>query len=423
METLNSNQLVPAEPPQQQAIPQVQSYTNTDFNTRMSVLKQIAKQTGVLLPATIIPEGESLIPYGEERQRALKDEIYALPTLSEAFNVLREVRAEQQPMDVKVPIQRVRMAPGDGGLYGLGHEGQKALAYTATSFGHIASFMKPQSVTSGFASTLLALPTDIRADAFNHFANTKVEDKQVVLRTLKNAAFKPGSFDLTLRRSIQSVVSERYSAIDDHELIGIIESVLPDGARVRYTQTETRSDLEILWPAMSRQLKVGDIALICLQVVNSQTKQYSIDIIAKLLRVLCLNFTTAWSDGADNSVNVRHVGDVKMKFRAAIAAALQVIEPFVLAFSDAYQKPLPSFAPTRGEAIGKFIKAYALPTKVGELMAAEWDADGPTRSAGDTLAGLANAATRVSQNFTFDNAEPLELAAGRIIKSGWDSIE
>jgi hypothetical protein len=98
-----------------------------------------------------------------------------------------------------------------------------------------------------------------------------------------------------------------------------------------------------------------------------------------------------------------------------------VVEPFVLAFADAYQKPLPAFAPTRGEAITRFIARHQLSSKTGELMAASWDMDG-TQSAGDTLAGLVNAATRVSQRFGYDQADTLEVAAGRTMKQGWDSI-
>ena len=40
------------------------SVTGATFTERMETLKQLASMTGIRLPQTIIPEGESLIPYG-----------------------------------------------------------------------------------------------------------------------------------------------------------------------------------------------------------------------------------------------------------------------------------------------------------------------------------------------------------------------
>lgn len=398
----------------------IPSFANADFNQRMSVLKQLANMTGVRLPSTIIPEGESLIPYGEERQRALRDDVYSLPTLDAAYDALYQVRMEQQPVDVKVPLQRVRMDCNNGGLYSAGSESKAPpLGYTGTAFSQVAAVVKPASITSGFHQTLLALPPAIRADAFNSFAERSTEARDVILRTTK-APVRHGA-DVILRRSINAVVSERYSAVDDHDLIRDLGSSLPAGARVRYTQSESRSDLEIIWPAMSRQLKVGDIALVCLHVGNSQTKQLSIKLAPKVLRLLCSNFTTAYSEGGEQEINVRHVGEARVKFAAAIRNALAIVEPFVLAFADAYQTPFPAFAPTRGEAINKFIVSNDLAPKLGEATAELWDADG-TMGAGDTLAGLANAITRASQVYSFANAEPIEAAAGRLVREGWDSI-
>jgi Domain of unknown function (DUF932) len=396
------------------------SFAHAGFETRMDVLKQLADMTGVRLPNTIIPEGESLIPYGQERQRALKEDIYSLPTLNQAFEALYNIRNEQAPQDVKVPVQRVRMSQANGGLYGLGHDPAKALAYSTTAFGHVGSFVKPASVTSGFHQTLLALPPAIRADAFNSFAERATENRDVVMRTIKSPV-RTSSGALQLRRSINAVVSERYTGVEDHDLVRDLGYALPDGARVRYTQTESRSDLEIIWPAMSRELKVGDIALIAIQVTNSQTKQAAIRLTPKVLRVLCLNFTTAWGKGDEYDISVRHVGEARAKFAAAIRDCIAVVEPFVRAFGDAYQSEFPTIAPTRGEVIRRFIAAAKLPEQLGERMADLWDADG-TMSAGNTLAGLANAATRASQTYAFAMAEPVEAYAGRVIREGWSAI-
>lgn len=393
---------------------------NAPFDERMKVLKQIAQVTGIRLPATIIPEGESLIPYGVERQRALQEDIYSLPTLAEAIQVLRDIRQEQHPKDTKIAIQRVRLNAVNGGIYGKGYEGVPPLGYTETGFNQLAQFVKPPSVSSGFTSTLLALPPAIRSEAFNYFTENATEDKSVILRSARMPAIVNGA--PILRRSINAVVSERYTGVEDHDILADVNSVLPDGARARYTQTENRSDLEILWPAMSRELKVGDIALIGVQITNSQVKKAAIRLVPKVLRVLCLNFTTAWGEGAENEISIRHIGEARQKFAIALRKAIDTVAPFVLAFGDAYQNRLPAFAPTRGEAIGRFIKAFDLSEKFGPQIAGVWDADG-AKSAGDTLAGLANAVTRAAQTLTLEGAEHYEKAAGRIVMQGWSALE
>lgn len=392
------------------------SMTDASFQERMSVLKQLSKRAGIRLPSTIIPEGESLIPYGEERQRALRDEIYSLPSVAEVADELAAIRREQAPKDVPVSLQSIIMSPENGGLYGKGNDSEKALGYTEVAFAQATQFIKPASMRGGIAGTLLALPPHLRAEAFNYFATHAPEGKDVVLRTIM--APQRQHDEVVLRRTLSAVVSERYSAVEDHDLALDINAALPAGARARYTQTEGRSDLEIIWPAMSRQLKVGDIALVSLGVVNSQVKMFTIELIPRLLRVLCLNFTTAFSQGGEFEVNIRHMGDARKKFQAAVLKALKVIEPFVQAFGDAYQNKLPV---VRGEVIEKAIKKFALPSKSGELIAGSWDADGD-KSAGDTLAGMANAMTRASQQMPIEKAEAFEAAAGKLIRNGWEEL-
>ena len=396
------------------------SVTGATFTERMETLKQLASMTGIRLPQTIIPEGESLIPYGVDRQRALADEIAALPSVSDAAAILRAVRAEQKPIDTMITVNEVRMRATDGGLHGLNCDPNKrALGYTPVAFSQAASFIKPGSVSGGFAQTLLALPPSLRADAFNYFSESASNaERNVVLRSALVPQYRAGA--LELRRSLQAVVSERYSVVEDHDMIADLSTALPDGAKCRFTQTESRSDLEILWPAMSRELKVGDIALIGIQATNSQTKQCSIRLVPKVLRVLCLNFTTAWGEGAEEEISITHVGEARYKFQRAIRRVLDVVEPFIVAFSDAYQDNLPGKF-TRGEMIAKTVKRFELSPKFGETVAASWDMDG-TASAGNTRAGLVNAFTRAAQALPMDKAATVEAAAGRIISQGWGAI-
>jgi hypothetical protein len=310
------------------------------------------------------------------------------------------------------------MSPKNGGLFAEGKPDSNALAYTPAGFNHILGFIKPTSVQGGMRDTLLALPPGLRSEAFNYFATSAHRASgDVQIRTIVDP--------LSGRRVVRAVTSDRHSLEkgDDSAILGAIERAVPNGAKLRATRTLDRTDLEILWPAMEREIRVGDVALIALSISNSETKGGSLKIEPKLLRVLCYNFTTAYSDGADEEISLRHVGDISRKLPSAIARALRVVEPFVRAFGDAYRVALPTYAPTRGETLARLAKATQgeLPASTWDLAGTLWDRDG-ARSAGDTLAGAVNAMTRASQEMNMGDAQRVEKVAGKLIAHGWDSL-
>lgn len=391
---------------------------NLSAEDRARVLKTLANASGIRLPQTRVPEGESLLPVGEESKRALQSQIATLPDLAEGLLALRSRIHEEEARDIKVPIQRVRMAPDRAGLFGVGQDPSKAIAYTDAGFSQVVSFVKPPGVKVGVGGTLLALPPKIRAEAFNFFAeNSHRSAGDVVLRTFRH----PESGN---RRVIRAVTSERHSLTsgDDLAIASAVESCLPDGAKLRVTRSFDRTDLEMIWPAMDREIRVGDAALFALQIVNSETKGSTLRVEPKILRVLCYNFTTAYSEGGAEEIEIRHVGDLRTRLPGAISRALRVIEPFIRAFGDAYKVSLPGFAPTRGEVLERIGKAYFLPSATLDLAGQMWDLDG-VKSAGDTLAGLSNALTRASQTVGMAQAAEVERVAGRIVVEGWGAIE
>ena len=392
---------------------------NLSFDERNAAIKVLANQAGIRLPDTRVPEGESLLHIGVENQRKLGADIASLPTLGDGLLAMRSKVQDEKALDIGVPIQLMRMSPTRGGLFCLGEDESKVLGYTQNGFNHFAEFIKPASCRQGFVNTLLALPPSIRADAVNHFATTSTRSdvNTVVLRT----SLAPSESNKMVR-VVRAVTSEKYVAVDDVPLLDIIQSAVPAGCKVRITRGQDRTDVELLWPALERQLQVGDIAVISLRITNSETKQSGIHINPQLLRVLCYNFTTAWSSGAESEVTIRHIGEAKTKLGMAIVAALRVVEPFVKAFGDAYKSSFPTFAPTRGEVLKRFKAAYELPEHLISEAAQLWDADG-AKSAGDSLAGLVNAVTRASQTSNMEKSAVVEQAAGKLIANGWSEIE
>lgn len=390
-----------------------------DPATRMTVLKTLANNAGIRLPETFIPEGESLLPVGEEAKRKLQAEIKALPELSEGLEALRALRELEKPKDVEATIQNVRLDGKRAGFYGNGMEQSKAIAYTETGFRQMVDFVRPPKVM-GVAGTLLALSPSARAVAFNDLAERSIrkDSKPVVLRTWLTGLNTPQA-----RRTLRAVVSQTYSKVDDVDILGMAQLLVPKGAKLRFTRGEARSKLEFIWPMMEREIRVGDPVLGSVSIGHSETKEGGIRVDMQLLRVRCYNFTVGYSTGGDEDIDVqsiRHVGDVKAKLQAVIQKKLNQIEPFVKAFGDAHKVDLPN-GETRAQIIERLGRVMELPEATLFRIRDLWDADGD-QSAGNTLAGAVNAVTRASQELTMDKADTLERFAGRMVVKGWGAL-
>ncbi len=381
---------------------------NLSFNERNQLLKSLAGSAGLRLPTTILPEGHALWDVGVQAQRRLAAEVKALPDLRDALVAMRTRIEQENPLDFKaVPVQTMRMDPRTGRLHGKDKDASSAIGYTNSGFSQTAQFLKPNAIRSGFAENMLALPEGLRASVFNHWANSSTRTDPLAVRTI----VEPSSG----KRVIRALTSDRHSLEtgDDRMIIDAIEArdVLMKGAKARITREHDRSEFEVIWPGMNRQLVVGDMALCGVRVKNSETKAGALKVEAFILRVLCANFTTAESVDLDGEeLSLRHMGDLTLKLPRLFEKALSRIEPFVTAFSDAYQVHLPH---TRGETLAQVGKAYKLGENVLQLAAEKWDADG-IKSAGDTLAGLINALTRASQEQDIETAGVIEKIAGRM---------
>ncbi len=385
-----------------------------EFTERNALLKTLASNAGLRLPQTRVPEGDSLLPIGEENKRKMQCEVAQLPSLSEGLVAMYERIKLEDHKDVGVPIQHVRMDPVNGGLFGEGST-VPPLAYTNTGFSHVTQFVKPPTIRNGFNENLLALPPELRATVFNHHAKNAVRKagSDVWIRTAKDVQ--------SGRRVVRAVTSDKHSLSmgDDLTIIGALNN-LPKGAKLRVTRELDRTDFEIIWPAMDRQLVVGDVALMALTISNSETKGLSLKVSPKLLRVLCYNFTTAYTEGGEQEISLKHIGDIGRKLPAAIQQAQRTLEPFILAFSDAYREGFDG--KTRGEVLTILGKKFPeLSESTLTASAALWDADG-ARGAGDTFAGLANALTRASQEQSMADASTTERIAGRVIVQGWGAL-
>lgn len=393
--------------------------SNMTFEQRMELMKKLARDAGLRLPTTILPEGTALWDVGENNKRKLERELADLPDIFVALAGLAKRIELEHPVDVTgVPVQLVRMNQENGRLYKEGFDPGMAIGYTNSGFSQVANFIRPASVRNGYVSTLLSLSPGVRAMAFNEHAVKNTERESVTLRTI----VEPVSRSTVIR----AVTSPKHSLEtgDDRMVIqSLTETSIKEslrGAKARITRGQNRSEFEIIWPAMARELKVGDLCYIGIRIRNSETKAGSLEVEVFILRVLCANFTTAFSkDTEGETISIRHMGDIRHKLVEAFARALRRAGPFVTAFADAYKNKLPK---TRGEMLAMVGEAYDLPEYLLTEATTLWDADG-LRSAGDTLAGLVNALTRASQNQDIEDASATERAAGDLISRGWDALK
>lgn len=389
------------------------------FAERMEMLKNLTAMEGIRLPATRLPEGTRLWEVGENAKRALKTTIQKLPEVLTALMGLRTRVEAEAIVDIKdIPIQRVRMSgKHEAGLFLQGGDEAQAMGYTRAGFGHFAQFIRPPDVQDFVGNALACKDPFLRANWINHFANRAKSDDKVVIRTHIPDPENP-------LRVIRAVTSTRHSLEtgDDLAVLETLETKMASifrGAKARITRELDHSTFEIIWPAMDRELVVGDIAYIGVRITNSETKAFSLKVEVFLLRVLCANFTTAFTtDENEEEIVIKHLGDLRTKLPGAFEKALKRADPFVKLFTDAYQTDLPEFAKTRGEILERVRKAMELPESTMQRAGELWDADGKL-SAGDTLAGLVNAMTRASQQDSMTKAGQVEAAAGKLIANGW----
>src|SRR5512137_1418759 len=279
----------------------------------------------------------------------------------------KERNAKLVQMMERQGFGRIRTILPEGAFHRRGHT--KALGMSQRGLAQVVSFM---GGPPGLTRVLAELPPTIRADAFNHFADQSGRQEDVRLRTylVPTEGEEP-------QRCVYSVVSPRYSAVSDSHALTVAwrEGNLPDGGKVRLTREDGRTDMEIIFPMLAREICVGDLVYAAIHGWNSGNKTTTVGCDSKLVRSVCSNLTTVESK-VEEMAESRHVGDPVRQLGAAVRAAFARIDPFVRAFGDAYRQPFPRALPTRSEVLERVQKRMALPKHVLATAAEVWDADG-----------------------------------------------
>lgn len=394
-----------------------------DFSARMALLRQLNTQAGFRMPGTIVPEGTALIPMGEAKKRALQEKMDALPFATDAIPAFLAAENALAPIDRLGRLSQLRMRP-DGKLYRLDSTQGGGIGYTHTGLAQTLSFVGQHlGQPRNFCAGLEFLSPAPRAAGFNDVMERYAKGLSGFDASQEHA-FRTILHPSNGERFLRAVTSKKHvlDKGDGRAVAKALSAMLPAGAKIRITRAWDRIDFELFFPMMAREILVGDVVLGRAALSISETKDVSASAIGGLLRALCLNFTTAWY-GAESRFTTKHMGDGFLsRVVGAFGERLKQITPFVQAFGDGYKTALPAAYPTRPEVIARVAKVYALPEETATAAIASWDLDG-ARSAGNTLAGLANALTRASQEETMEAAEHTEMVAGVLIGQGWTALE
>lgn len=413
--------------------PPITSAVNLPSTQRMEILHRLNSQAGYTAPKTIFPEGTALIDIGEQNLSRVKTEVAALPSLSAFSQAFLEAEKMRDPRDITDSLTALRMLPGGKLSRRLptGEQGP-AIGYTPTGLAQcVGAYRELLGLPNGFVGSLEWLsPEKARPEAFNDLACRA----QLAAGKWSNAErTNPFRAQRVYRTSVLPTNGERYLyAVTSPKHVGAaggfaamvrqLTSKLPNDAKVRVThQGHDRLDVEVLFPMMAREIRVGDVLWASVSVTLSESKDVSASVADGLMRVLCVNLTRA-NYGKETHFTRKHIGERNFTrdIMARIAEGAERIVPFIQAFGDAYVDTIPGTRPEIVERVGKrFPDAAKVLT--GEVIMGAWDMDGP-RSAGNTRGGLVNALTRASQSLGITDAQLVEDVAGQIVTGGWAAL-
>jgi hypothetical protein len=364
---------------------------------------------GIRTVNAVIAQGDSLARPDVVPTSKFLGKFSSLPTLNVGAESLRALIQSQNLRDFEdVNAKAVRMTQ-TAGLFSSGKSANNAFGYTHTGLSQLVSFLgAPRNATG----VLEYLDPDARAFAFQSIAQKAMRDESIVLRTMRNGG----------RQIVRAVTSERHSLADGDDLATLeaIEASIPSNALVRFTRQWERSDFEIILPTQAFEVKKGDPVFARIHVTNSETKGASLNVFGGLFRAWCLNGMARPADESESTFGIRHLGNPRQRIKNAIRVAILGINEFAEQFGEAHQIALPLPQAETLERVGKAFPE--LSTAFLKSAGTVWGADGSEKSAGHTVAGLANALTRAAQELPMAEATEVQAVAGKIVARGLSAL-
>lgn len=304
----------------------------TSYESRTEAARRAVVAMGIDWPATIVPEGSSLIDVGTEKLKRDRSAWDRMPLLKDALPAVRAALHLEDRKDFDQKVSDLRLRPSDGRIVCLHNLAAtpsqvKGMAYTPHALRQLMSLSGMlDGAPRNFAGALAYITNQERAQIFNRLAIKANPEKTTTLRTKV-----PHTGDV---RVVRAALSEIYGDADDPTVAEIISHLpgIPEGARLSYLPGDAASRFEIVFPSKIAipNFKAGDIHYASVHARSSEIGLGAFDSFAAFVRAICVNLTTAERHG--DTTSVRHVGtDAKVQRRVteALVMGIKQLEPLL----------------------------------------------------------------------------------------------
>lgn len=213
---------------------------------------------------------------------------------------------------------------------------------------------------------------------------------------------------------VRGILSERYSRLDNVDLIPVLEPYLFDGYVIEsFSVTEVSFHLRLIRPDSKRLIRVGDEAMAGLHISNSEVGLRALTVDSVVYRLVCTNGLILTVNGKSH-LHQRHVGiserGLADRFQGAVTSALTSAQGGLDAFEASVMIPVED----PETAIAQIADRNELSDEFAKLVSAHLRAE-PT-SVQMTRFGLVNALTSAAQTRESpDERYRIEAIAGRLL--------
>lgn len=218
-------------------------------------------------------------------------------------------------------------------------------------------------------------------------------------------------------KKVRAVLSDKYSAIENEELLEIIyENIEDEGSITSYYNDFKTMFLRIVFEKIDhKQAYVGDELACGILITNSEVGTCGIRIAPTVLRLVCNNGMTAWKTlGNKNNYYRKHIGLDKDELYDFAAVAINKAKKKATEQSKLLKKSKETKLEKGETVIENILKdkniTKSIVEKTKEIWNTEWDSK-------NNLYAVINSITRVARDLNIDDKIHVESVVGDYLNS------
>jgi hypothetical protein len=255
-------------------------------------------------------------------------------------------------------------------------------------------------------------PSDLQDLQVNHWLKETMAREAVEQRRRSN-----GPTQWLIRgkgENVRGILSDRYSRLDNVDLIPILEPYLFEGYQIESCSvTEVSFHLRLIRPDSRRLIRLGDEAMAGLHISNSEVGLRALTVDSLVYRLVCTNGLILTVNGKSH-LHQRHVGvsenGLSERFRGAVTSALSSAQGGL----DAFEASVRELVEDPEAAIAEIAEKNDFSEDFSKLVSLHLQAE--PASVQMTRFGLVNALTSAAQTRESpDERYRVEAIAGRLL--------